>query len=60
MKAHRVLTRSCVRPLNEGGGLRRTDPSGAVRTSGAFWTKAQRIARYLEQGVIGRKTRGSS
>jgi len=23
-----------------------------LRTSGAFWTKAQKIARYVEQGVI--------
>lgn len=41
-------------PLNEGGGLFAAPIRQAqLRTSGAFWTKAQRIARYLEQGVIG-------
>lgn len=40
-------------PLNEGGGLFAAPVRQAqLRTSGAFWTKAQRIARYLEQGVI--------
>lgn len=40
-------------PLNEGGGLFAAPIRQAqLRTSGAFWTKAQRIARYLEQGVI--------
>jgi hypothetical protein len=44
-----------VRPvrINEGGRLvaapiRQTQ----LRTSGAFWTKAQKIARYIEKGVI--------
>lgn len=40
-------------PINEGGGLvaapiRQTQ----LRISGAFWTKAQKIAHYLAQGVI--------
>ena len=40
-------------PLNQGGGLFAAPIRQAqLRTSGAFWTKAQRIARYLEQGVI--------
>jgi len=40
-------------PINEGGGLVAAPIRQAqLRTSGAFWTKAQRIARYLAQGVI--------
>lgn len=40
-------------PMNEGGRLVDAPIRQAqLRTSGAFWTKAQRIARYLEQGVI--------
>lgn len=40
-------------PINQGGGLAAAPIRQAqLRTSGAFWTKAQRIARYLEQGVI--------
>src|SRR3569832_1344539 len=41
-------------PLNEGGGLFAAPIRQAqLRTSGECWTKAQRIARYLEQVVIG-------
>lgn len=40
-------------PINEGGGLIAAPIRQAqLRTSGAFWTKAQTIARYVEQGVI--------
>lgn len=40
-------------PINQGGELAAAPIRQAqLRTSGAFWTKAQRIARYLEQGVI--------
>ena len=40
-------------PINEGGGLFAVPIRQAqLRTSGAFWTKAQKIGRYLEQGVI--------
>lgn len=40
-------------PINEGGGLV-TAPirQAQLRTSGAFWTKAQKIGRYIKQGVI--------
>lgn len=41
-------------PMNQGGGLVAAPIRQAqLRTSGAFWTKAQKIARYIEQGVIG-------
>lgn len=40
-------------PINEGGGLVAAPIRQAqLRTSGAFWTKAQKIRRYIEQGVI--------
>ena len=40
-------------PVNEGGGLVPAPTRQAqLRTSGAFWTKAQKIERYIEQGVI--------
>ncbi|RUX29321.1 hypothetical protein EOA23_13975 [Mesorhizobium sp. M2A.F.Ca.ET.042.01.1.1] len=40
-------------PMNQGGGLFAAPIRQAqLRTSGAFWTKAQKIARYIEQGVI--------
>lgn len=40
-------------PINEGGGLAAAPIRQAqLRTSGAFWTKAQKIGCYLEQGVI--------
>lgn len=40
-------------PINEGGGLVAAPIRQAqLRTSGAFWTKAQKIDRYIEQGVI--------
>lgn len=40
-------------PLNEGGGLVAAPIRQAqLRTSSAFWTKAQKIARYIQQGVI--------
>lgn len=40
-------------PINEGGGLIAAPIRQAqLRTSGAFWTKAQKISRYIEQGVI--------
>ena len=40
-------------PIIEGGGLVAAPIRQAqLRTSGAFWTKAQKIARYIEQGVI--------
>lgn len=40
-------------PINEGGGLVAVPIRQAqLRTSSAFWTKAQKIARYIEQGVI--------
>lgn len=41
-------------PMNQGGGLVAAPIRQAqLRTSSAFWTKAQKIARYIEQGVIG-------
>ena len=41
-------------PLNEGGGLVAAPIRQAqLRTSSAFWTKAQSIARYVKKGVIG-------
>lgn len=40
-------------PINEGGGLVAAPIRQAqLRTSGAFWTKAQKIGHYIEQGVI--------
>lgn len=40
-------------PLNEGGGIIAAPIRQAqLRTSGAFWTKAQKIGRYIQQGVI--------
>lgn len=40
-------------PINEGGDLVAAPIRQAqLRTSGAFWTKAQKIGRYIEQGVI--------
>lgn len=40
-------------PMNEGGGLAAAPIRQAqLRTSGAFWTKAQKIARYIQLGVI--------
>ncbi|MDR6585650.1 hypothetical protein [Herbaspirillum frisingense] len=40
-------------PINEGGGLVAAPICQAqLRASGAFWTKAQKIGRYIEQGVI--------
>lgn len=40
-------------PINEGGGLVAAPIRQAqLRTSGAFWTKAQKIGRYIEEGVI--------
>jgi len=40
-------------PINEGGRLVAAPIRQAqLRTSGAFWTKAQKIGRYIEQGVI--------
>ncbi len=40
-------------PINEGGGLVAAPIRQAqLRTSSAFWTKAQKIGRYIEQGVI--------
>lgn len=40
-------------PIKEGGGLVAAPIRQAqLRASSAFWTKAQRIARYIEQGVI--------
>jgi hypothetical protein len=40
-------------PLNEGGRLFPAPIRQAqLRTSGAFWTKAQKIGCYVEQGVI--------
>lgn len=40
-------------PINEGGGLVAAPIRQAqLRTSGAFWTKAQKIGRYIEQCVI--------
>ncbi|MFT4933976.1 MAG: hypothetical protein ACI9LT_000649 [Pseudoalteromonas distincta] len=40
-------------PINEGGGLFAVPMRQAqLRTSSAFWTKAQKIGRYMEQGVI--------
>lgn len=40
-------------PINEGGHLIAAPIRQAqLRTSGAFWTKSQKIRRYLEQGVI--------
>lgn len=40
-------------PINEGGGLVAAPIRQAqLRTSGAFWTKARKIGRYIEQGVI--------
>ncbi|QDL38747.1 hypothetical protein [Rhodoferax sediminis] len=40
-------------PINEGGSLVAAPIRQAqLRTSSAFWTKAQKIGRYIEQGVI--------
>lgn len=40
-------------PINEGGGVICAPIRQAqLRTSGAFWTKAQKIGHYIEQGVI--------
>ena len=40
-------------PVNEGGGAVAAPTRQAqLRTSGAFWEKAQKIERYIEQGVI--------
>jgi hypothetical protein len=40
-------------PINEGGGLVAAPVRQAqLRMSGAFWTKAQKIGQYIEQGVI--------
>jgi hypothetical protein len=40
-------------PMNQGGGLVAAPIRQAqLRASSAFWTKAQKIARYIEQGVI--------
>jgi hypothetical protein len=40
-------------PINEGGGLIAAPIRQAqLRTSSAFWTKAQKIGRYIDQGVI--------
>lgn len=40
-------------PINEGGGIAAAPIRQAqLRSSSAFWTKAQKIARYIEQGVI--------
>lgn len=40
-------------PINEGGRLVAAPIRQAqLRTSGAFWTKARKIGRYIEQGVI--------
>lgn len=40
-------------PVNQGGGLFAAPIRQAqLRTSGAFWTKAQVITRYIGQGVI--------
>ena len=43
-------------PVNEGGGAVAAPTRQAqLRTSGAFWTKAQQIELYIEQGVIAPK-----
>lgn len=40
-------------PIDEGGGVVPAPIRQAqLRTSSAFWTKAQKIERYIEQGVI--------
>jgi hypothetical protein len=40
-------------PINEGGGLEAAPLRQAqLRTTSAFWTKAQKIARYLQRGEI--------
>jgi hypothetical protein len=40
-------------PINEGGGLAAAPIRQAqLRTSSAFWTKAQKITRYIQHGVI--------
>ncbi len=40
-------------PINQGGHLIAAPIRQAqLRTSSAFWTKAQKISRYLQQGVI--------
>ena len=40
-------------PMNEGGGLVAAPLRQAqLRTTSAFWTKAQKIARYLQRGEI--------
>lgn len=40
-------------PFNEGGGLHAAPIRQAqLRASSAFWTKAQKITSYIEQGVI--------
>ena len=43
----------CPVPVNEGGGAVAAPTRQAqLRTSGAFWTKAQKIECYIKQGVI--------
>lgn len=40
-------------PINKGGGVvAAPNRQAQLRTSGAFWTKAQKIGRYIKQGVI--------
>ena len=40
-------------PINEGGGFAAAPVRQAqLRTSGAFWEKAQKIGLYIERGVI--------
>lgn len=40
-------------PINQGGRpVAAPIRQAQLRTSGAFWTKAQKITRYIEQGVI--------
>jgi hypothetical protein len=41
-------------PINEGGGVIAAPVRQAqLRTTSAFWTKSQKLARYLAEGVIG-------
>jgi hypothetical protein len=41
-----------VRPIPGGGLAAAPIRQAQLRTSSAFWTKAQKIGRYIEQGVI--------
>jgi hypothetical protein len=42
-------------PINQGGRcIAAPERQAQLRTTSAFWTKSKKIARYLEEGAIGR------